>query len=174
MKHDYKPQAGVARLALAIAIAAYFFLRELTPQQWSFFDGVDLIIHEAGHAIFLAFGGFIHVLGGTLLQILAPLSFVFYFIQTRQFYSGALTLFWFGQSVVNVSVYIGDAIAMQLPLLGGEASIHDWNYLLSSLGLLEHAVVIAKFVYVIGFASLILALLLSLYFSIYRRPETQA
>ncbi|MFN2493444.1 MAG: hypothetical protein ABR501_11245 [Pyrinomonadaceae bacterium] len=38
---------------------------------------------------------------------------------------------------MNVSVYAGDAVALQLPLLGGEGSMHDWNYMLGYLGLLD-------------------------------------
>lgn len=174
MEHANKSQINFLRLALAFAAASYFLWHALSPQQWSFFDGVDLIIHEAGHTIFLLFGNFLHILGGSLLQILVPLIFVSYFALTRQHFSSALTLFWFGQSLINVSVYVGDAATMQLPLLGGEASIHDWNYLLSSFGLLPHTAAIAKIIYSIGFLGLSCAFFLSLYFSIDRKQSQQA
>ena len=48
-----------------------------------------------------------------------------YFCYQQQFYSAAMVLFWVGESVLNVSVYAGDSVALQLPLLGGENSIHD-------------------------------------------------
>jgi len=48
-----------------------------------------------------------------------------------------VTLFWFAQSLHNVSVYIADARAQQLPLVGGEYVIHDWAYMLSRLRMLR-------------------------------------
>ncbi|MDQ6652390.1 MAG: hypothetical protein M3Y84_06570 [Acidobacteriota bacterium] len=51
---------------------------------------------------------------------------------------------------MNVSVYAGDAVALQLPLLGGEGSIHDWNYMLSSLNLLDSTTQIAGAIRLLG------------------------
>lgn len=44
---------------------------------------------------------------------------------------------------MNVSVYAGDAVRRELPLLGGQDSIHDWNYLLDTLSWLKWTVAIA-------------------------------
>jgi len=44
-----------------------------------------------------------------------------------------------------------DAIAMQLPLLGGQDSVHDWNYLCwNHVGILEHTSEIAGLIRMIG------------------------
>ena len=59
-------------------------------------------------------------------------------------------LFLIGESLLNVSVYAGDAVLMQLPLLGGDDSIHDWNYLLDQLGLLNHASLISGLIHAAG------------------------
>ena len=83
------------------------------------------------------------IAGGSLFQVIMPALFVGYFIYQRQLYSAALVLFWVGQSILNVSVYAGDSLRLQLPLLGGQDSIHDWNYMLSSLGLLSSTAKIA-------------------------------
>jgi len=165
-------QPSWPKIALSIISASYFFYHAFLPEQWAFFDGVDLIIHEAGHTIFMFFGNFFHVLGGTIIQLLAPLSFVIYFVSTRQQFSSALTSFWLGQSLINVSVYAKDAIVQQLPLLGGASTTHDWNFIFSSLGLLPHSIFIAKIIYGTGFSILAIAFILSIYFSFTKKATT--
>ena len=59
------------------------------------------------------------IAGGSLFQVIMPGLFVGYFWYHRKFYSAALVLFWVGESILNVSVYAGDSLALQLPLLGG-------------------------------------------------------
>ena len=134
------------KAVIAVVAAAYFFWAVIRPSEWRLIDGVNLIIHEAGHPIFALFGEFIGIAGGTLLQIIVPTAFVLYFHFQAKPYSAALTLFWVGQSLANVSVYARDAMVMQLPLLGGDDSIHDWNYLLNSLRLLQSTPVIANMI----------------------------
>lgn len=53
-------------------------------------------------------------------------------------------------SLINVSIYAGDAILMQLPLLGGEAVNHDWNYLLGSMNALTATPVVEKLLFGLG------------------------
>tara|TARA_B100001971_G_scaffold166553_1_gene157506 strand:+ start:349 stop:687 length:339 start_codon:yes stop_codon:yes gene_type:complete len=55
---------------------------------------------------------------------------------------------WLGQSLLNVSVYIDDAVVMVLPLFGG--GVHDWNYLLGTWQLLHRANELASAVRIIG------------------------
>ena len=124
------------KLVVAGLAAAYFFWCAYDPYQWHLIDGVNLVVHEAGHLIFRPFGEFMMIAGGSLFQVIMPALFVGYFCYTRKFYSAALVLFWVGESILNVSVYAGDSLDLQLPLLGGQDSIHDWNYMLSSLNLL--------------------------------------
>src|SRR6185369_6686908 len=124
--------------AVALAASAYFFYYASTASTWHFIDNVNLIVHEAGHWIFFPLGEFMHVLGGSLFQILFPVIYVGYFYFKRDYFSASLLLFWVGTNLVNVSVYAGDAIVMQLPLLGGDGVIHDWNYLLSTTHLISH------------------------------------
>jgi hypothetical protein len=138
------------KLAMAVITSLYFFWCAYDPYQWHFIDGVNLIIHEAGHLIFSPFGEFIMIAGGSLFQVIMPALFVGYFCYHRKYYSAALVFFWVGESILNVSVYAGDAVALQLPLLGGQDSVHDWNYLLSSLNLLSATAKIAGGIRLIG------------------------
>jgi len=90
------------------------------------------------------------IAGGSLFQIIMPAIFVGYFCYQGSFYSASLVLFWVGESILNVSVYAGDSLALQLPLLGGSDTVHDWNYLLSSLGLLQHTATVAGAIRLVG------------------------
>jgi hypothetical protein len=136
----------VARGAFMIAVAVYAMVRLTDPAWWDLFDDVNLAIHEAGHVFFGILGDIPGVLGGSLFQVIVPAVFAGYFFRTKQVFSGAMTLAWVAQSLVNVSIYIRDARAQELALLGGENSIHDWWYLLVSWDLLEADVRIAGFV----------------------------
>ncbi len=118
-------------------------------------DGANLIFHEAGHIILLPFGEFIHYLGGSLTQVAIPAICAAYFWLHHQRASSAITLFWTGESITNVAIYVADARRMELPLIGGD---HDWNYLLDRLNLLNQADGLGRFVFVLG----ILAILFSL------------
>jgi hypothetical protein len=124
------------KLIVAAIAGAYFLWCAYDPYQWHLIDGVNLLIHEAGHIVFRPFGEFMMIAGGSLFQVIMPGLFVGYFWYHRKFYSAALVLFWVGESILNVSVYAGDSLALRLDLIGGEDTLHDWNYLLSTLGLL--------------------------------------
>lgn len=138
------------KLIVAVIASLYFFWCAYDPYQWHLIDGVNLLIHEAGHIIFSALGEFVMIAGGSLFQIIMPAIFVGYFCYQRQLFSAALVLFWVGESILNVSVYAGDSLALQLPLLGGSDTLHDWNYLLSSTGLLQHTAAIAGGIRLLG------------------------
>ena len=143
-------QNHTPKLVVAILASIYFFWCAYDPYQWHLIDGVNLVIHEAGHLVFSPFGEFMMIAGGSLFQVIMPALFVGYFVYQHQFYSAALVLFWVGESILNVSVYAGDAVALQLPLLGGEGSTHDWNYMLSSLNLLGSTTQIAGAIRLLG------------------------
>jgi hypothetical protein len=145
------------KLVVAVVATIYFFWCAYDPYQWHLIDGVNLVIHEAGHIIFSVLGEFLMIAGGSLFQIIMPAIFVGYFAYRRNFYSAALVLFWVGESVLNVSVYAADSLALQLPLLGGQDSMHDWNFMLSNLGLLQSTHTIANSIRLLGTLTIILA-----------------
>ncbi|HEV2801185.1 MAG TPA: hypothetical protein VGW12_11850 [Pyrinomonadaceae bacterium] len=150
------------KTVVAVVAALYFLWCAYDPYQWHLIDGVNLVIHEAGHVVFMPFGELLTVAGGSLFQVIVPAVFVGYFYRRRQIYSAALVLFWVGESLLNVSVYAGDALDLQLPLLGGEDSIHDWNHLLSSTGLLPATHKIALAIRIAGTLAIFAATFFSL------------
>ena len=73
---------------------------------------------------------------------------------------------WVGQNIINVSVYAGDAVAMQLPLLGGDSVIHDWNYLLGTLHVLKWAPEVAGILFALGILAICFGAVLSFVFAL--------
>ncbi len=151
------------KLGFAAVAAAYFLWAAAHPDSWRLIDGVNLVIHEAGHLVFRPFGEFIAIAGGSLFQVIVPTVFAGYFYFNHKPYSCALVLFWAGESLLNVSVYAADSVAMQLPLLGGDNSIHDWNYMLDHLGLLRQTAGIAFFIRALGTLTIIFAAAWAIY-----------
>lgn len=147
--------AKLFQLVAFLVAGLYFLSCAVSPLSWHFIDSVNLVFHEAGHWIFWPFGEFMGFLGGSLNQVLIPLLIAGYFFYQQQKLSACAVLMWAGQSLINVSVYAGDAFKMQLPLLGGDSSIHDWNWLLIYLGQLRHAQGISQSINFIGWMILL-------------------
>jgi hypothetical protein len=116
----------------------------------SFMHLVNLPFHEAGHVFARPLGSFMTSLGGSLNQILMPLvCAVVLLVKTRDGFGASVALWWMGESFMDLAPYIGDARSMSLMLLGGNTGysspygFHDWNYLLTEAGLLEHDALLA-------------------------------
>lgn len=150
------------KTVIALAASGYFLWAAAHPSDWRFIDNFNLVMHEAGHIIFIPLGQFMTIAGGSLFQVIVPLVFALYFFRQKKTFSGALVLFVVGESLINVSVYAGDALLMQLPLLGGDDSIHDWNWMLDELGLLSHTREIAGGLRAVGLLTIIHAAVFSL------------
>lgn len=159
------------KLIVALLASAYFLWCAYDPSQWHLIDGVNLVIHEAGHLFFRPLGEFMMIAGGSLFQVIMPALFVGYFAYHHKFYSAALVLFWVGESILNVSVYAGDSLALQLPLLGGQDSIHDWNYMLSELHLLQYTAAVAGAIRGLGTLTILIAAFGSLNLARKRDPD---
>lgn len=160
---------NIPKLIFAIVATLYFLWIAYDPMQGSFLDLVDLPIHETGHLIFRLFGEFIGIAGGSLFQVIFPLVFVGSFWWRTQYFSAAIVMLWVGQSILNVWVYASDAVVMQLVLTSGftgaEGSFHDWNYMLTSTGLLDSTKTVAKIIRFTGTVTIILAGVSAIYFA---------
>lgn len=137
--------------AALIAALALFYSRWLSRENYfSFLDFVNLAVHEAGHLFLGFFGRFIMMLGGTLFQLLLPAVCLFHLLRRGANIGWQLCLFWIGESLLNISIYAGDAIRQELPLVGGGE--HDWTYLLTATGLIAHTEGVARFIFFCGSA----------------------
>jgi hypothetical protein len=123
-----------------------------------FIHGIDLVIHEAGHTFGLILPRFFSILGGSAFQVLLPAVCALIFLHQRQLASFAVALFWTGESVTDVAIYMADAKQPALPLLGGHGTVHDWNYLLGQLHLLGWAGSIARLTLGVGILLITVAL----------------
>ena len=107
----------------------------------SFLHLVDLPFHEAGHVVFAPLGGFMTVLGGSLLQLIIPIVCAVALARRDDWFGMAVCLWWAGENLIDLAPYIADARALQLPLLGGgtgaEVTGHDWEAILQTLGWLH-------------------------------------
>lgn len=136
------------RLSLVCGLFLYYLQWLKETNHHSFLDYVNLAFHEAGH-IFLGFlGEFIGTLGGTISQLFFPAVCLVHFLRRGNRLGWQLCLFWVGENFLNISIYAGDAISQDLPLVGG--GVHDWTYLLTAMGLIAHTEGAARFIFGVG------------------------
>jgi len=145
-----------ARLAFLAFLGIYGVVSLRTPGAGRLLDSVDLAIHETGHLVFAPFGEVLGFLGGTLFQLLLPSAFVTHFMRRGDRDAAAVCLWWVGQNCWNISVYVADARAQDLPLVGGGE--HDWAYLLDAADWLSHDLAIARAVHALGVVLFLVAL----------------
>jgi hypothetical protein len=145
-----------------LAWGAWTWIHHLRDDQYQgIAKGLNLALHEIGHAIFGWFGEFIGIFGGSLFQCLCPaIAFAVFWRQGDRF-GLAFCFAWLGTNLYDVAIYIADARAMDLPLVSpfaGDEIIHDWNWLLTELGWLAHDQGIAGFVRFLGAVSFLVFL----------------
>jgi len=149
---------GWVRLPFLLAFVAYVAKIMIKPTCCNFFAPLNLVFHEAGHALFSYFGHFLYMLGGTLLECLMPFFLAFHFYRQREFFGIALCFGWLATVLSGVATYCGDARAMELPLVtvfgGGGEPGHDWNYLLGKMGVLRYDLEVAFLIRSLGIFSL--------------------
>ncbi len=116
---------------------------------WVFRMFTFLPLHEGGHFLFILFGRTLYILGGSFWQIMFPLLwFIIAFRQGSQV--APFPLFWVGENMMDVSLYIRDAPTRMIPLLGGDKAGHDWHNLLGQWHMLDAAGTIADVMFVLG------------------------
>ena len=130
----------------------------------SFLHYVNLPFHEAGHIFFQLFGRWMTSLGGTLGQLLIPLlCLLVLLIKTRDPFGASASLWWLGESFMDIAPYINDARNQELLLLGGvtgkeaDYGYHDWEYILGEIGLLRLDHTLAQMAYTFGTALMLLS-----------------
>ena len=137
-------------IAAAFVLSALLIpFRERVMNALWFLDFVNLAFHEGGHIVFGLLGNrFIMVCGGTAMQLLLPAAAAWHFYRRGERASACGALWWFGQNFLGIGNYIADARAQQLDLVAG--GVHDWTYLLETVGLLIHDLGIGRAVQIAG------------------------
>ena len=118
---------------------------------------VNLVFHEAGHWIFGIFGNrTLAIFGGSLNQVLIPAVVVASFWAKRDAVGFAFGLFWCFENLLDVAVYMADARALVLPLIGGLGEdAHDWRNLFFHFGLIDQDTAIAAKTRFVGWVGII-------------------
>jgi hypothetical protein len=130
----------------------------------SFFHLVNLPFHEAGHLFFQLFGRWMASLGGTLGQLLIPLTcLLVLLLKTKDPFGASVSLWWFGENFLDIAPYINDARNQELVLLGGitgreaDYGYHDWEFILNEVGLLGYDHTLAYIAHGLGIVLMLLS-----------------
>lgn len=154
------------------------------------FSAIDLGIHELGHIIFMPFGTFMRIAGGSIFQCLFPLMWFAGFLQKKWYFAACMCWCWLGLNLFDVATYVADARVRLIPLSVGPAafgvdvlnvdaaydSAHDWYQLLSRTNHLSSDLVIAHNLRIAGIVMFIIGLgfgailLIRMFISSFRKP----
>ncbi len=111
------------------------------------YSGLTLGFHEMGHILFSPFGETLTIAGGSITQLAIPILVAVMLYRQGDFYGVAVGGTWLASSMANLAVYIGDARAEELPLVGfSDDPEHDWNWLLDHFNALSSDTRIAALV----------------------------
>ena len=156
-----------ARSALVLGLAIWTVRFARTPLSSDAMDSFlhlpDLVFHEAGHVLFSPFGPFMTALGGSLLQVLIPVIAAIAFIRQEDTFSASICGWWAGQNLIDLAPYIADARSLSLVLLGGrtgaEVEGHDWEFILTQLGITHLDRQVGYSAYALGLVIMIASLI---------------
>ena len=129
-------------------------------------DSANLALHEAGHPIVGIFSAQLMVYGGTLFQLVFPITAARQFRRAGNETGRAAALVWLGENCFNIARYMADARVQELPLVGN--GDHDWAEIFGRWGVLQLDGRIAGMTRGIGFALIVGATVL-----LYRRWRSQ-
>jgi hypothetical protein len=160
------------RMVLTGVLALYGWICLRSPGTYRWLDSLDLAIHETGHLVFSFGGETLTVLGGTLFQLIIPTAFAVALWRRGDRHGATFPLWWLAQNCWNISVYVRDARAQELPLVGGGE--HDWAFLLERAGLLERDQAVAGVVYLVGVVLYVITIVLGWSFLRAREPAVTA
>lgn len=133
------PALGMLFLGLLIGIGMW--------RQWVWLlDTFTLALHEAGHPLVGMLSPNLAVYGGTLFQLMFPCLTWYHFKKRQQPHGMLFAYYWLAASLHNVGIYMADARAKILPLIGGldPEEAHDWSEILTRWGLLRYDVVLGN------------------------------
>ena len=144
-------------LFFGVIAAIAFWIHALTDKDhFLILDYVNLSFHEFGHIFFGILGRNIGIWGGTIAQLLMPFMVLVSFWRRGETSGVAFSIFWIGENLLNISVYVADARSRLLPLVGGGE--HDWYIILSGMGMLQYDTIIAGIVKALGWIIMIAAI----------------
>jgi len=154
---------ALVRLPIVLFFA-YLLVRYIGDSSYrSIFDGVNYAVHEFGHVLFSFFGQTMHIAGGSIFEIIAPVIVMIGFLRQRDYFAVSFAFGWLATAFYNVAIYAADARAMELELIapwafGADDVIHDWNYLLSYFNMLQYDSAVAFALRCMGLLSMVVCI----------------
>jgi len=151
-----------------MAFFVYFFLHYIKdPDDGTFFSAINFAFYEAGYFLFRPFGEFFCVLGGVFLQLAMPAVFIYILYRQIDFFGILFCGTWLATNLFGIAKYMADASAGSLPPVTvgpvtGDLS-HDWNFIFTRWGVLEYDILISNIIRGLGFAVLVVAIILGSY-----------
>jgi hypothetical protein len=181
---DEAEQSGsshiVKKVTLAIFVLFLLFFPHYAPWEPSYQKGDSLlqiiftlyffvanqtlgIVHEAGHGLcyILPCPEFLTMANGTLFQLLFPGLIGYYYYKKGNRFAAFIALFFVGFSLHYTAWYISTAhegliLPAHKSFLGVDA-IHDFNYMLSKMGLLAYESLIAGSTRLVAYLIMLIA-----------------
>jgi hypothetical protein len=124
----WQPISPAVAGATGVGILLLLFLSRGSDPWVPILDSANLAFHEAGHMIYGILGDTLGLYGGTLGQLTFPAVLIGASAWRRQVPGVAIGVAWMAQNFRNVARYCADAVAQELPLVGG--GDHDWTNIL--------------------------------------------
>ncbi len=134
--------------AILFVLLASQVLKPLREQgDWTVFSGILFGAHEFGHLFFAFFGEWMSIAGGSLTQLLIPIGAAAVVWRSRDWFGIAVCGLFLATSLAELSWYVADARNQMMDLVSfsEEGAIHDWTYLLRSVGMLHQDIALGRF-----------------------------
>jgi hypothetical protein len=136
------------------------------------------IVHEGGHGVcyLLPCSEFLTVANGTVFQLLFPGLIAYYYYRKGKLFAAMIALFFVGFSLHYTAWYLSTAhegliLPAHKSFLGVDA-IHDFNYMLSAMGLLTYESLIAGFTRFIAYL-IMLAAVIGMFFEAFPNKKSR-
>jgi hypothetical protein len=154
-------------------------LRPLREQgETTLWSGIIFGAHEFGHLFWMFLGEWMGVAGGSLTQLLIPIGAMALVWRGKDWFGVAVCGLFLATSLAELSWYVADARNEMLDLVSfsPDGAIHDWNYLLASMGMLRQDIALSRLVRLVAWlvllASTALAARLCWWMATEKRPVT--
>jgi hypothetical protein len=123
----------------------------------------NFVLHEMAHLLTGFLPPLITASAGSSSELLLGLSLIVTAFLVRSYFASLFCFLWFMLATQATADYMADARSQNLALVsfGGGDPIHDWNFVFTKLGVLQHDKLIAGMVRGYGIAAGVFGLLLS-------------
>jgi hypothetical protein len=148
-----KPVSRAAFVGWTVFYILFLIYAATDVSGFLFLDHANLMIHEAGHAVFSWGGETLQILGGTLAQIVVPALCTFIFVRRGETLAVSFCAFWTFENLLDIATYMADARTSALPLVGSDES--DWTLLFTRWGVLQHDRRIAAWTRTLGWLGML-------------------